>query len=95
MRADVYWIDGPWPGRLAIVARPRGGDWLKDEIEAWRETGINVVVSLLSRDEESELGIEEEARQAQESDLTFVRFTIDDYGVPLINGCFAPTGQAT
>lgn len=30
MRATLYWIDGVWPGRLAIVPRPRGDDWLED-----------------------------------------------------------------
>ena len=28
----VYWLDGPWLGRLAIVARPRGDEWLTDEL---------------------------------------------------------------
>src|SRR5713101_5776373 len=32
MKTEPYWIDGPWPGRLAIVPRPRGGDWLEDEV---------------------------------------------------------------
>jgi len=31
MKPDIFWIPGPWRGRLAIVARPRGGDWLDDE----------------------------------------------------------------
>lgn len=82
MKLDAYWIPGPWRGRLAIVPRPRGGDWLKDEIEAWREAGIDVVVSLLSASEEDELDLSEEARTAQERDLTFISFPIDDYGVP-------------
>lgn len=82
MRLDAYWIPGPWTGRLAIVPRPRGGDWLKDEIETWCEAGIDVVVSLLSASEEDELGLREEARSAQDRDLTFISFPIDDYGVP-------------
>jgi hypothetical protein len=32
MRAQLYWIEGPWAGHFAIVPRPRGGDWLEDEI---------------------------------------------------------------
>lgn len=82
MRLDAYWIPGPWTGRLAIIPRPRGGDWLKDEIETWCETGIDVVVSLLAASEEDELDLREEARFAQDRDLTFVSFPIDDYGVP-------------
>lgn len=28
MAARVFWIAGPWPGRLGIVPRPRGREWL-------------------------------------------------------------------
>ena len=56
-----YLIEGPWPGRLAIVPRPRGGDWLEDEVRAWKEMGFDVVVSLLTRDELDELGLVAEA----------------------------------
>ena len=31
MWTSLYWIDGPWKGKLALSGRPRGGDWLKDE----------------------------------------------------------------
>jgi len=43
---------GFWPGRLGIAARPRGGDWLIDELRSWRKAGVHVVVSLLTPDEE-------------------------------------------
>ena len=36
----LYWISGPWAGKLAIAARPRGGDWLEDEIRDWKNGGI-------------------------------------------------------
>jgi protein-tyrosine phosphatase len=65
------------------MPRPRGGDWLRDEIAAWCEAGIHVVVSLLSADEEHELGLQGEARLAQDHDLIFKSFPIDDYGVPV------------
>ena len=47
MPTKVFWVDGPWRGRLGILPRPRGGDWLRDETMAWREAGLDVVVSLL------------------------------------------------
>ncbi len=54
MRTDLYWIDGPWNGRLAIAARPRGGDWLDDEVGSWRQAGLDMMVSLLTPDEVAE-----------------------------------------
>src|SRR6476620_4583045 len=60
MRADIYWIPGPWPGRLGIAPRPRGGDWLADEVKAWRAAGVDVVTSLLTPEEVAELGLQEE-----------------------------------
>ena len=85
MRPDFYWIAGPWPGKLATMARPRGGDWLEDEIAAWREAGLDVVVSLLTAGEEHELEIADEARLARDRGLTFISFPINDYSVPASN----------
>ena len=36
MNAGLVWIRGDWPGHLAVVKRPRGGDWLEDEVDGWR-----------------------------------------------------------
>lgn len=78
----MYSIEGPWKGRLAIVPRPRGGDWLEDEVRAWRDGGLDVVVSLLTPTEARELGLTDEALVAQANDLMFLQFPISDYGVP-------------
>lgn len=40
MKSDLFWINGPWPGRLAIMPRPRSGDWLEDEIQAWSGAAV-------------------------------------------------------
>ena len=82
VKPDVYWIDGPWPGKLAILARPRGDDWLEDEVSGWKDAGLNVVVSLLTPGEDSELGLVDERKLAQQHGLTFINFPIGDYSVP-------------
>jgi protein-tyrosine phosphatase len=82
MKPDVYWINGPWPGKLAILARPRGADWLEDEVTGWKDAGVNVVVSLLTPGEHSELGLNQEDEIVKRKGLTFVRFPIADYSVP-------------
>ena len=82
MRTELYWITGPWPGRLAIMPRPRGGDWLEDEIQSWRRAGVDVVVSLLTRDEQAELSLLDEEALCRASDIDFVSIPIVDRGVP-------------
>jgi protein-tyrosine phosphatase len=82
MRPQVYWIDLPMAGRLAIMARPRAGDWLDDEISGWRAQGIDTVVSLLEQEEVSELGLHREAGLCREQSMEFFSFPIADRGVP-------------
>ncbi len=82
LRPDIYWIDGPWRGKLAILARPRGDDWLEDEVEGWKTAGVDVVVSVLTSAEESELGLTSEAEIVKRAGLTYISFPITDYSVP-------------
>lgn len=74
-----YWITS----QLAIVPRPQGDDLLDEEMSALKEAGINVVVSMLQKDEARRAGLEREASCAQEQGLQFINFPIPDGGVPL------------
>jgi predicted protein tyrosine phosphatase len=82
MQAKVYWVPGPWRGRLGIVPRPRGGDWVEDETVAWRHAGIDVVVSLLEPEEETQLILQSEGAAVAASGIDFRPFPIPDRGVP-------------
>lgn len=82
MRATTYPIRTATPGRLAIVARPRGGDWLCDEITALSREGIDVLVSMLTPDETEELGLCGEAEECQAANLTFFNIPLLDRSVP-------------
>jgi protein-tyrosine phosphatase len=82
MRPEVYWIDLPASLRLAIMARPRAGDWLDDEIAGWRAEGIDVIVSLLEAGEVEELGLHQEAGVCHDLAMAFISFPIPDGGVP-------------
>jgi protein-tyrosine phosphatase len=82
MRPSIYWLDLPEPGRLAIIPRPRAGDWLRDEIAGWKTEGINLVVSLLQHHEVAELELHEEPTCCRATDIEFVSFPIPDRGVP-------------
>jgi len=56
---SLYWIDSK-SFRLATMARPRGGDWLADDIAALRQAGVRVVVSALTSGEMEELELAKE-----------------------------------
>jgi protein-tyrosine phosphatase len=77
-----YWVDGPWPGKLALAARPRGGDWLDDEMSAWRRAGIDSVFSLLTADEEQDLDLKREGKAARAEGMKFSSLPIPDRQVP-------------
>jgi protein-tyrosine phosphatase len=82
MNRRLYWIKGPWPGKLAISARPRGGDWLEDEISGWRTDGVDAVVSLLTSQENQDLQLDAESKLSQARGLRFVSLPVEDRGVP-------------
>lgn len=82
MRSDIYWIDAPGLGRLAVAARPRGGDWLEGEIAAWAADGVSAVVSLLEPHETRELTLEREHELLSSIGIDFVSFPIADRGLP-------------
>lgn len=83
MTATIYWIEGPWSGKLAIVPRPRGGDWLEDEVRHWQQSGLDVIVSLLTVSEIEELSLPQETSLCQNAGILFLSLPIEDRGVPL------------
>ena len=87
MRAEIYWVQGPWTGRLAIMPRPRGGDWLEDEVRDWRSAGIDVVVCTLTSDEVAELNLAQEAALCEANGIEYLAFPIVDRGVPRSSLC--------
>jgi protein-tyrosine phosphatase len=82
MRQEVYWINGSWPGRLAVGPRPRGGDWLKDDIAEWTRANIDAVLSLLTSEEERDLDLREEAGAVRAQRMSFTAFPIPDRQIP-------------
>ena len=82
MKTELYWTQAATPGRLAIMPRPRGQDWLEDEIRAWRGAGIDIVVSLLTASEVLELELSEEEIHCKMHSIEFRSFPIPDRGTP-------------
>jgi len=82
MPTKLYWVTGPWSGKLALAPRPRGGDWLEDELAEWRQAGVNTVVSLLTPEEETELDLKSEAHEVPRHGMKFLSLPIPDRQVP-------------
>jgi protein-tyrosine phosphatase len=78
----IYWISGVEFGRLGIMARPRGGDWLEDEIRSLKMDSVDALVSLLEHEEVLELDIEREQAFCEGDDISYLSFPIRDRDVP-------------
>lgn len=91
MANGPYWVRSPWPGRLAVSARPRGGDWLEDEAANWKRDGINAVVSLLTPEEEQDLDLHGEKSAVRNEGVQFISLPIQDRQVPSSQTEFART----
>ena len=82
MIRTLYPVRGCWSGMLYVSPRPRGGDWLEDEVAGWRQSGIDTVVSLLTGEEERELDIQSEADTAKKQGIRFLSCPINDREAP-------------
>jgi protein-tyrosine phosphatase len=82
MRKELHWLDESWPGRLAVGPRPRGGEWLKDDVSSWKRAHIDGVLSLLTPDEEQDLDLRNEAGEVRAQGMNFTSFPIPDRQTP-------------
>jgi protein-tyrosine phosphatase len=79
---SVLWIGEADPSRLAIVLRPRGDEGLQADLQAVRAEGIDILVSLLTREDNEDLGLSDEGKIAQELGMQFVSWPILDRCTP-------------
>lgn len=82
MRAQLYSFQTISTGKVSIAARPRGNDWLVDEIKNLREAGVDTLVSLLTEEEVNHFGLHEEATYCREQHIDYYTFPIEDRSVP-------------
>ena len=71
------------------MPRPRGQDWLPDDIDLLRRSGIDVIVSALTPPETEELGLLEEAECCRTNGIQFISFPIEDRSVPSSSTSFS------
>lgn len=79
---EIFWIKTNPPLRLAIVLRPRGGEWLREEMLRIKRNGVQTLVSLLEPEEAKMLGLDEEEKYAEDAGLRFQHYPIPDTKVP-------------
>jgi len=82
MQPRLYRLDNIGSGWLAIMGRPRAGDWVDEEFAGLSRLGVTDVVSLLEKGEARELGLAEEACFCERAGMRFHSFPIVDRGVP-------------
>jgi protein-tyrosine phosphatase len=79
---DIYWIRHEKEPRLAIVSRPRGDDWLEEDLANLKRGGIEVLISLLTPEEALNLGLLAEGDLASQAGIEFISYPIPDRTTP-------------
>ena len=72
-----------------MMARPRGGDWLGDELRWLSADGVNVLLSMLTREEVAELGLNRMKAICGMEGIEFWSFPVADRGVPESSAAFS------
>lgn len=84
----IYWIDNLESGNLGLMPRPKGNDWLYDELRKLKLSGTDILVSLLENSEIDELDLQEESTICDKLSIEFISFPIKDRSVPVNNKAF-------
>lgn len=82
MRATLWTVKTEGGGRVSIVPRPRGGDWLPDEMKALREHGVDLLISAQPPVESGIYGLSGEGPAAEAAGMAFLNIPIADMEVP-------------
>lgn len=78
----IYWTNEHLNNKLGMMARPRGNDWLEDDIKKLLLNEVDTVVSLLELSEIRELGLSKEEEFCQAYGIQFINYPIPDRGLP-------------
>jgi protein-tyrosine phosphatase len=83
MFTKIYWIHQfDNAAKLGIMARPRGDDWLADEIANIKKQNVGLLVSLLEKEEIGELGLKQQETICKSTGIEFINFPIADRDIP-------------
>ncbi|RFS21432.1 protein tyrosine phosphatase [Chitinophaga silvatica] len=84
MPTKIYWLHNANNGaRIGIMPRPRGSDWLEEEIIHLKKQKVTHLVSLLEKEEIRELELSHEEAYCSKHAITFLHFPIKDRSIPI------------
>jgi protein-tyrosine phosphatase len=79
---ELFPVEGPWAGRLAVCSRPRAGSWLEDDILALRDANLDILVSALVAEEIEKLGLEPVGELCTRHGVEFIHFPVGNLQIP-------------
>ncbi|SDE95484.1 protein-tyrosine phosphatase family protein [Chitinophaga filiformis] len=83
MATRIYWVyKFENSAQLGIMSRPRGNEWLEEEILSVKKQGAKVIISLLEKDEIRELGLERQPAICTKHEMAYLHFPIPDRSIP-------------
>jgi len=84
----LYEIPGLHRGRIAVMPRPRGSEWLSDSLTGIKAEGVGTIVSLLPSYEIEKLDISQEPIECARQNIRFFAFPIHNFSVPERSAAF-------
>lgn len=78
MKTRIFWITE----NLAIMPKPNSDENLEEDIINFSNQKVTTLVSLLTREESFDLGLQNEKRLCEKYAIAFISFPINDRSVP-------------
>jgi protein-tyrosine phosphatase len=79
---EIFWVDANIPGRVGVAMRPRGGNYLADDMPLFKAAGVDVLVSALGEREVRENWLSDCGSHASAAGIEFVHFPIPNLLTP-------------
>lgn len=79
---DLFHVDGPWTGKLAVCMRPRSGTFLEDDIRKLKSNGFSTLVSAITGRELEQLHLTSVPEICARHEVEWVHFPIGNLQVP-------------
>src|SRR5262245_32388745 len=79
---EIFWIDAPKPGRLAVMPAPLGGRDLEEELLQLRMAQLDTVVSCLELLEAERLGLAKQSHLCRRMGIDFISLPTPDHTPP-------------